>query len=68
MSNRVLSISKHDDGTYTYSCFGSPIGYIQRVTLHKSGARRWRCVTVRGDIFYRGTLDGAKRAILSHSR
>lgn len=68
MSNRVFSTTRHDDGTYTVSYFGKEIGVIQRVTLHRDKSRAWRCVTMRGDVAYRSTLDAAKRAILINHR
>ncbi len=68
MSNRVYTTSRHDDGTYTVTCFDKPIGFIQRVTLHRDKSRAYRCVTVLGAIFYRSSLDAAKRAILINYR
>ena len=56
----VINLEKHQDGTFTLSYFDKVVGYISKIKSYVAPDRRFRAVSVHGDIFYARSLKGAR--------
>lgn len=52
------------DKTRSVTYFGKLVGHYARVKYLDKGERRWRCVSVHGQLAYAWNETGARRALL----
>jgi hypothetical protein len=62
-ANPIQTI-KHPDKTRTVTYFGATVGHYARVQYLNQGERRWRCVSVHGQLAYAWSENGARRVLM----
>jgi hypothetical protein len=56
----VINLENHHDGTFTLTYFDKVVGYISKIKSYAAPDRRFRAVSVHGNIYYAGSLKGAR--------
>jgi len=61
----VINLENHQDGTFTLTYFDKVVGYISKVKSDVTPQRRFRAVSVHGQLHYATSLEGARSWLMA---
>lgn len=67
MSRSCLCLRTGDDGVITVTYYGREIGWINRIRAHAARGRRYRALSIHGDVVARGSIAAARAFLMERA-